>query len=731
MNPYQQIDNARKNPGNFSVPGPAVDLPQHMRGVWADFYYGATKAVIGLVSTNQKPAPNTIYTFNVLSSGNQPFVNDAMRNFVTECGMIYCGALKEHNQNGHNQSLAREVIGKMLNMYQWAIICNDKNLRNMVANNSDLVRRAKDGLQSYKDFLEKAQNVLNGGWGNDGWGNSGGSNNAWNDSNDNGWGGDSWSGNAGNDLMNISNSWEDDSSGNSGWGSSAATIEQSDWGLGDDIWGTHEDSSVTVKKENKMDGNLSEIELAIRNELAKVSGQVAEPQQPAVEQQPSTHPVSEGATNVGDSTFNDLLDGVTFEEWPDQETTDPSTVYQAAVAIEDAAVLGTENQELRLVIDLVPNKGTENELHGFDGSHEDEEQYVNDIMNHFGGLPDEAMRISVNGYDHVILSEAIVMQAPFFLSNFQRRQVCKSLPNSKHLGAIPWYIINKNMELQEVMISLDGHDIYEYLDEKEIGAIINLHNTAKTDEIGEEVTSVLGEVTECDEILHCNNRSEVEIDMRRHLVQANKEVVDGKEFNSIRAIVNFPIAKMQNMGELTAGDLELTLPHLIGIYHTVREKSARTASILERNCMRVISRALEGSFGTNLGIDSMERLSEIVMSTKEDNLLEELSNQELIGYINTLLGSMKFKEVDDSDNMVMYIEQITVLTENLMSLEELVGFNTTSRRMRVPLFDMEEYAGKDDFKAKAPIRIILANGMGVTFYGVSDQWAYLIADEQC
>lgn len=701
MNPYDQIDTNRKNPGNFSVPGPTMQLDEHLAPIWQDAYYLATKYVISLVSGN-KPNPNVIFTFNVLSAGNPPFTCSAMANFVTECMAVYWKALRDQGGNSHNEALVRSVIEKMGEAYCLAIVSADDNLRNMVGNNQNLINEVMGAVDWYKNTVANA--TQSGGWG--------GSNNGWGSNNNNNNGG--WGSNNNNGWSSSSNNGWNDNSGNNGWGSDdmtqvngwESTVDDSNWGTSNNSnqssWGNlgggwDTPNTNNTQKENNMleEKDMDPIDAAIAAALRAAQGE-SQPKEetpaPVIEE-PAEEPVKSWEGDWGGDWRNDFSgDELALE----------------LDGVEDA-VIEVDN----LVGDVVSSfiEGT-CALKGF--TYDDEAEYVEKVIDIFGMVPDSAKGVKVNGLNFIVIPDHEAANYTHLLHQHEAFSLTKAIPIK---GLAPWYIVNQDGELKSIMLDISSHDVYySSADEVEVDHLIKtMLANQEDDDTFVEIEGV-GDIASV--YIEDNYRTTAEVEhIAKTSLEENK--VGAVLVQATKTIAVMPVLHtLTEFGELT------NLDKLQRVHHAL-EENLRAQRIFERAVVKRFNVAIRNLFRIK---ELPETYSELLVLLKSDGSQLGLVQEELQGWTEQMLKSIVVTQ-DKTDFRFVSIGYTSdfFYCPAIKSFDEIIGATTTATGYRLPAMVLENI--NLEANITRPLHLLTDSGVVATIHGLMHGWIYITAEE--
>lgn len=701
MNPYDQIDTNRKNPGNFPVPGPTIQLDDHLSSIWQDAYYLATKYVISLVSGN-KPNPNVIFTFNVLSAGNPPFTCSAMANFVTECMAVYWKALCDQGGNSHNEALVRSVIEKMGEAYCLAIISADDNLRNMVGNNQNLINEVKGAVNWYKDIVAKSTQT--GGWGgnNNGWGNS-------NQNNNGGW--SSSSSNSGGWNSNNSGGGWNDNSGSNGWGSDdmtqvsgwESTVDDNNWGTSNnsnqsswgDLGGSWDTPNTNnTQKENKMleEKDMDPIDAAIAAALKAAQG----------ESQPETAPV----VTEEPATDNQNWESEWGNDWSNDFSGDELAVE---LDIDEEPAVTTNLLVGDVVSDFIDGVC---ELTGF--AYGDEAEYVENVIAIFGMVPDSAKGVKINDLNFIVLPDYEVANYAHLLGEHDAFSLTKAIPVK---GLAPWYVVNQNGELKTIMLDISSHDVYyNSADEVDVDHLIKaMVATQENDQTFVELEGV-GDIASV--YIDDTYRTIAEVEhIARAAVEENN--VGAALIQATKTIAVMPVLHtLTEFGELT------NLDKLQRVHHAL-EENLRAQRIFERTIVKRFNTALRNLFRMK---ELPATYSELITLLKSDGSQLGLIQEELFGWTEQMLLSISITQ-EKTDNRFVSIGYTSdfFYCPAIKSFDEIVGATTSPEGYRLPAMVLENL--NLDTKITRPLHLLTDTGVVATLHGLMHGWIYVTAEE--
>lgn len=717
MNPYDDIDHRRKQPGNFKPPGPVVNLDNRMESIWNNCYYLATNYVIDLVSHN-KPSPNTIYTFNVLSQGNPPFCNEDMCQFVCDVSVVYMNELVKGNANGHNEQLFRDILMKMGEAYQWAIITADRGLQSMVGNDQNLKNKAIEAAQWYKNIVASAV-PNNNGWSssnnNGGW-SSNTSSGGWNDSSSNGWSGSSV------DVVSVNDSWGGESGSDNSWGKGSHTTEDtSTWGGLGSAWGDNTPAEETQQKENKaMKTPLNAIQQALAEALAESQPKVldelerlsesAKQQSMAVEEIVKETPATEsvwtdenwGATGdwgdgFGDG-FGDIADEATdINALIDQVTEEPAIVEEPsfpktllALANERDIPIIPGQTDLPITLDNISP-----------------EEYLDRIFE-MGGCPIGSMVININGEHFLVMPAELVRNYTPNLHDDQRR----NLPAKSVLNYEPWYVVDKDMELIEIMLDISDQDIYK---DRHVNA--NVTDTKK--ELTNLVTALATNQDNPDELvtLGRDNCEVVGILIKGETISDNHvyEIAEKSFSDTVNAVVaqvtkDLTVISPEDSSKFLTEAITLDLVRQWAI-----EKPSRSINALQRNILPSLNTALRLVFGE---YDELKTFADVGAFLKDHPTLREVNLQNWLAH-----WFSQFK-ITVRENNLLTLSRVSdcLCTETLGSIDEYLSTEQTTA-FRIPLVGLDVKIPP----VTKPLRFILGSGVTGTFYGIDAEWIYVTA----
>lgn len=477
FNPYQQIDERRKQTNAMGDFNPTFTLPQHIGQVWGDIKQMCAQAFVGKMQTGTRPPAPHIYAFNIMSSGDRPFTNEAFATLCTEVALIYAAALKQNGAQNHNANVANEIANGMVGLYSLAVVKGDQQLQSMCPPGDK--QSVMNAAQEYEARVNQAQQVLsgnNGGWGNDSWGAGSNGNNGWsNGSNNNdgwgsngnsGWGDQSWGSAAQEDITSSNAAGWDEGSHNNDWGDGNAFNTTTSWG--DESMDTASSTTVASgwgeKEQVKQQVTLDETEAAIAALLG------------------AGEPDESGETNTGDdgnevgevTSFDDLGFGDDEINWVagDDDIMDWTEETPANADSDDADCPSIE--ELQEMNESYPEVELEEffvagftlhpealELSEVDVK--DEKSYLAEAFHDFGDCRGILIPNKEGVHILALHETTVARDQQRFLTDFDPMlNMGIQLPIG---NKVPVYLLNQDMEFVRTMITLEDHDIYNVEEE--------------------------------------------------------------------------------------------------------------------------------------------------------------------------------------------------------------------------------------------------------------------------